>query len=197
VLDAVLRATPLASVPLQSDRSLWLALAYARLGAAGKAREVLNQHEARLDDLGRRQEAVFLARVRGAIALADGKADSAVVFFRRGDDEADGLPTGQCPICTPLFIGIAFDRGGHADSARVYLTRYAEMTGSGRVFVDRFFLAPALFRLGELYEAAGDPKRAVEYYGRFADLWANADPELQPRVAEARARVAHLSRATQ
>jgi len=50
------------------------------------------------------------------------------------------------------------------------------------------------FRLGELYENAGDAKRATEYYGRFVDLWKNADAELQPRVAEARKRIDHLNR---
>jgi tetratricopeptide (TPR) repeat protein len=194
-LDAALRKTPVMSVPLARDRSLWLALAYSRLGAPAKAREVMSQHEARLDVSRRRQEAVFLARLHGTIALAEGKADSAVAWFRRGDAEADGLPTRNCIVCTPLFTGLAFDRGGQPDSARAYLTQYAEMTGTGRPLVDRFYLAPALFRLGELYEHAGDTKRAAEYYGRFVELWKDADPELQPRVTEARSRIEHLNRA--
>jgi tetratricopeptide (TPR) repeat protein len=156
---------------------------------------VLSQHEARLDSLGRRQNAVFAVRVLGAIALAEGKSDSAVAYFRRGDLELDGLPTNGCTVCTPLFLGLAFDRGGHADSARTYLTKYVEMNGNGRYGADRFYLAPALYRLGELYETAGDAKHATEYYGRFVELWANADPELQPRVAEARKRLDHLSHA--
>ena len=52
----------------------------------------------------------------------------------------------------------------------------------------------ALFRLGELYENANDAKRATEYYGRFVDLWAKADPEFQPRVADARRRIDQLNR---
>jgi tetratricopeptide (TPR) repeat protein len=194
-LDAALRAAPPASLPLSKDRSQWLALGYARLGVPAKAREVMNQRDARLDALARRQQAVFAARLRGTIALADGKADSAVVYFRRGDGEADGLPTRDCTACTPLFLGFAFDRGGQADSARTYLTRYVEMTGTGRPVVDRFWLAPALFRLGELYENAKDVRHATEYYGRFVDLWKNADPELQPRVADARSRIDRLNRA--
>jgi len=193
-LDAALRTTPVASVPLARDQSMWLALGYARLGAAAKAREVLNQHEARLDSVGRRQEAVFRVRIRGAIALAEGKTDSALAYFRSGDNEADGLPTSNCIICTPLFIGLAFDRGGRADSARAYLTKYVEMNDNGRFFPDRFYLAPSLYRLGELYESAGDAKHATEYYGRFVDLWKNADPDLQPRVAEARKRIERINR---
>ena len=194
-LDAALRATPPASVPVARDQSMWVAYAYSRLGATAKAREVMSQHEARLDTLGRRQDAVFLARTRGTIALAEGKDDGAVAYFRRGDMEADGLPSSSCTVCTPLFIGLAFDRGGQADSARTYLRQYVEMSGSSHSGVDRFYLAPALYRLGELYESA-DKKLATEYYGRFVDLWANADPDLQPRVAEARRRIDRLNRSS-
>jgi len=194
-LDAASRATPPASLPIARDQSLWLAYGYSRLGATAKAREVLSQHEARLDTLGRRQQSVFIARIHGTIALAEGKVDSAVAYFRRGDVEADGLPSGSCTACTPLFLGLAFDRGGHADSARTYLRQYVEMSGTNHSGVDRYYLAPALFRLGELYESTGDAKYATEYYGRFVDLWKNADPELQPRVAEARSRIDRLNRA--
>ena len=101
-------------------------------------------------------------------------------------------------LCTPLFIGLAFDRGGHADSARAYLTKYVEMsrhrTHSSPIAI---YLAPSLYRLGELYESAGDTKHATEYYGRFVDLWKNADPDLQPRVTEARKRIERMNRATQ
>jgi len=183
------------SVPLNRDQGLFLALTYARLGAPAKAQAVLDSWERRQDPLGRRQAATFVARVRGAIALAEGKSDSAVAYFRRGDSDADGLPTHGCTVCLPFLAGEAFDRGGHADSARVYLTRYVEMAGTGRTLIDRYWLAPTLFRLGELYENAGDVRHATEYYGRFVDLWKSADPELQPRVVEARGRIDRMNRA--
>jgi len=52
---------------------------------------------------------------------------------------------------------------------------------------------PSLRRLGELYEARGDGARAAEYYGRFAKLWRDADPALQPAVRDALARAARLT----
>jgi tetratricopeptide (TPR) repeat protein len=194
-LDAAYRIAPPASLPLTRDRSPFLALGYTQLGSAAKARELVSGYETRLDALGRRREAVVLNRVRGDIARVEGKTDSAIVYLRRGDAEADGLPSVNCMVCTPFLLGTVFDRAGQADSARTYFTQYVEMNGSGRTFIDRYWLAPTLFRLGELYENAGDVRHATEYYGRFVDLWKNADPELQPRVTEARGRIDRLNRA--
>jgi tetratricopeptide (TPR) repeat protein len=194
ILDSVLRASPIASMPNDRDQSMGIALAYARLGAPDKARVVLAEHQSRLDSLAVRREFATAARVRGMIALDEGQVDSAIVWFRRGDTDADGLPTSNCMVCTPLTIGEAFDVGKQADSARTYLTQYVNATGSGRSGVDRFYLGPVLFRLGELYENAHDAAHATEYYGRFVDLWSKADPEFQPRVADARRRMEELNR---
>jgi hypothetical protein len=40
----------------------------------------------------------------------------------------------------------------------------------------------------------GQREQAAELYRYVADLWRNADPELQPYVVEARARLRRLSR---
>ena len=48
-------------------------------------------------------------------------------------------------------------------------------------------------RLGELYEERGDRARALEYYGKFVDLWRNADPELQPQVTDVKQRMSRLA----
>lgn len=48
-------------------------------------------------------------------------------------------------------------------------------------------------RLGQLYEAKGNPGKAAENYRAFIELWKNADPELQPRLADARRRLSKLS----
>jgi hypothetical protein len=49
-------------------------------------------------------------------------------------------------------------------------------------------------RLSELYEARGDAVRAVSHYARFVNLWKRADPDLQQKVAEVRARMERLAR---
>jgi hypothetical protein len=58
---------------------------------------------------------------------------------------------------------------------------------------DGLHLAGTYKRLGELYEAKGDREKAASYYLQFVTLWKNADPELQPKVAEVRRRLARLS----
>ena len=48
-------------------------------------------------------------------------------------------------------------------------------------------------RLGQLYETLGKSDKAAENYRAFIALWKNADPELQPRVADAKRRLAKLN----
>jgi hypothetical protein len=43
-----------------------------------------------------------------------------------------------------------------------------------------------------LYEARGTAPKAIEQYNRFVELWAEADPDLQPQVAEVRKRLERL-----
>jgi len=52
-------------------------------------------------------------------------------------------------------------------------------------------------RLGQLYEQMGDTAKAVANYHAFIELWKNADPELQPRVADAKRRLARLTQPEQ
>ena len=47
-------------------------------------------------------------------------------------------------------------------------------------------LGPAMYELGRAEELAGNRANAAEAYAQFIRLWADADPYLQPHVAEAR-----------
>jgi hypothetical protein len=49
-----------------------------------------------------------------------------------------------------------------------------------------FPLAPVYRRIGELAEASGDTALAVQHYDAFTDLWADADPALEPQVEAVR-----------
>jgi hypothetical protein len=41
----------------------------------------------------------------------------------------------------------------------------------------------------------GDRVRATHHYAKFVELWKDADPELQPKVADVRRRLARLTAA--
>ncbi|MEE8135526.1 MAG: tetratricopeptide repeat protein, partial [Gemmatimonadales bacterium] len=127
------------------------------------------------------------ARGRSAawLALAEGDFDEAVREASAVDRDAG------CGPCMSTLLSIAYDRAGQPDSAvahyeNVATNRWAiPAVESGR-------LPGAYQRLGELYEATGDRDKAIEYYNTFVELWADADAELQPRVADIRERIARL-----
>jgi DNA-binding SARP family transcriptional activator/Tfp pilus assembly protein PilF len=54
------------------------------------------------------------------------------------------------------------------------------------------YVAPAHLRQGEIFESLGRHADAITHYARFAELWQDADVELRPAVARARARIASL-----
>ena len=81
------------------------------------------------------------------------------------------------------------------DSAITWYEHYVNTPTTQRLGVEQdvVTLPPVLRRLGELYEAKGDRANAARYYSRFVELWKDADPELQPQVAEIRSRLARLT----
>jgi tetratricopeptide (TPR) repeat protein len=89
----------------------------------------------------------------------------------------------------------AFEGLGMADSV---IARYEMWMGrrqlGGRVGADSPDLPLALERLGQLYDAKGDTENAALYYAQFVDMWDEADADLQPRVAVARARLEEIIR---
>ena len=82
-----------------------------------------------------------------------------------------------------------------ADSAIAWYERYFETPTPGRLGFDLDVTSVPYMsrRLGELYTARGDREKAAAYYQKFVDLWEDADPELQPQVAEIRRRLARLT----
>ena len=124
----------------------------------------------------------------GQLALAKGDGKTALARFR----EARRLWR-HCPSCTSLDQGVAFERMGQKDSA---LAAYEQVATTPVFYEDAqelLALPVAYERLGELYEGKGDKQKALEYYGKFVELWKNADPELQPRVQAAKKRMAALA----
>ena len=129
----------------------------------------------------------YRAGDRASIAGAEGRPLDALAEIR-------SLPPWACIPCRARVEGNLFDEAGQADSAVVYYERYVETPFNFRLFPDSNWLGPTLERLGQLSDELGDPEKAAVYYAQFVDLWGNADPELQPRVAAARARLEQIVR---
>jgi tetratricopeptide (TPR) repeat protein len=163
---------------------------YAMVGDPAKARTMLAAFERR------RAEAEYLADDRthhqmlGHIAMAEQRYAEAVTEYRAADE-------GSCVVCAYPAIAGAYDLGGQADSAIAFFERYVsvQLDPSGQVFQNAYSLAGSHKRLAELYDARADREKARSHYSRFIELWKDADPDLQPLVQKAKARLAELQRA--
>ena len=128
----------------------------------------------------------------GWILVAEGRPLDAVMAFRSDQLASDG-PAGLSPIAADAEVGLAFERAGRPDSAIVAYEHYVNTPDPDRFFEDGLELAWVLEHVAVLYEATGRRREARDAYTRFVDLWRDADPELQPRVMQARKRIAALS----
>jgi hypothetical protein len=88
-----------------------------------------------------------------------------------------------------------FAEGGMADSALAQWEVYKRTPWGSRPRTGPDFSVRAVTieAVGKMYEQRGDTARAVEAFRDFVERWKNADPELQPRVVEARKRLEALA----
>jgi len=172
-----------------------VANAWAELGDIPKAKLFMARFDSATKDTTRDNARYMLEPARnrtlGWIALHEGRNLEAVRLFHEGDRYPDG-PVGACSVCKNPAIALAFDRAGMSDSTIAYLEQFVRTPMYGRIGLDATWLAWALERLGQLHLAVGRTAPARDYYSRFAELWKNADPELQPRVAQARAAIRRI-----
>lgn len=158
--------------------------AYVETGKPEKAREMLREME-RLPEAKTPDGLRYLQAANGRLLRAEKKYDEAARDLIAGTDRG-------CPQCILPEIALTYDRAGKPDSAIAYLAKFvnAKATPLGPLAT---WLAPSLKRLGELYENKGDVAQAVTHYTKFVELWKNADPDMQPRVAEVKRRLQKLT----
>jgi tetratricopeptide (TPR) repeat protein len=85
------------------------------------------------------------------------------------------------------------------ETIRFWLARLMEQLGrpkeAARYYRSLWFDPLATYHLARFYEQLGEFSESRREYEAFIAAWANADPELQPRVTEARAALQRLSSA--
>jgi tetratricopeptide (TPR) repeat protein len=181
----------LASALHPQTRLYILALLSSRLGDDAQSL----QYAAELEGVGHPPEAAALVRdlartVRADVALRRGHPADALKLLE--------LVRGEIPpelLAVPFFSeeGSRYLRAealyqlGRDEEALRWFSHAFEGTPDELVY-----LAPGHLRKAELYERLGDRKQAVEHYSRFVQLWKGCDPELQPSVERAKARLASL-----
>ena len=166
---------------------------YSLAGRPDKGRAMLARFDAEVRDTAvKRDIANEYAEALGQILLAEGKALEAAESFRRSDRLPDG-PVSACVTCLSLGLARAYDEAAQPDSAIKYYEHYLTTYDYERYNFDPVFIHIFSKRLGELYEQQGNMEQAAKYYRDFVNLWKNADPELQPQVAEVRRRLARLA----
>lgn len=189
VVEGVLRAAPLEELDPLDRPYLGLAGLYGRLGDAERARQLVAEFKRAVPDAPRARWEDDEQFIEADLALADGRWDDAVAGY-----EAWARLEPGCLDCMSYNLAVAHDSAGRADTALALYEKEIDRTGPPRMRQRATTLGPTLERMAELYDQQGDLDRAAAYYSRLADLWAEADPELQPRVERARARAEEIVR---
>jgi len=185
-LDAALAKHPLSSMPATDRPYTVVAATEALIGRPENSRRLMAEY-ARVLPAGYLRQDPDRLGVPGYAAAAEGKWAEAIPAYQAAEED------NQCAACYLPDIARAYAKLGQADSARAYYERYLATNGIYRVYGDASYLASTYQALGELAEARGDRKQAVEYYEKLIDLWKTADPDLQPIVKDARQRVTRLT----
>jgi len=195
-LDSTVARIPFRELPMIDRPYLRAAFTFAHAGNAEKARAMIARYRTEVTDTSiRRVQEPELHSALGEIALADGKPQDAIAEFRRSDVGYDGAPANECASCLAFDLARAYDAAGKRDSAAFFFEQYLATPYWDKMSVgmDPMRVPAIRERLGQLYQSMGKTDKAVENYRAFIDLWKNADPELQPRVADARKRLASLT----
>jgi tetratricopeptide (TPR) repeat protein len=192
--EAALAKTRLSDLPASDAPYFEVAQSFAQAGRPDRARETMALYRAAADTAQLRAQQPAQDNVMASIAVAEKRWADAVRLRRAADSLPDG-PSGACVHCLSLALVDIFAEGGMADSALAQWEVYKRTPWGSRPRTGPDFSVRAVTieAVGKMYEQRGDTARAVEAFRDFVERWKNADPELQPRVVEARKRLEALA----
>jgi tetratricopeptide (TPR) repeat protein len=123
-----------------------------------------------------------LQRLKGEIELAERKYEEALASF--------GMVANLREYQVQDGLAFAYFKSGNVDKAIEAYLRYVQKDMLGGEAQESWVLAH--YQLGLLFEKKGDAAEAAKWYGRFLELWKDADPDIA-EVAEAKRRLAALT----
>ncbi len=185
-MEAALSDFPLDNYEPLDRPYIELAGFYARAGHPARARQLLGAFEREVPRQLQGSVRPQFRLAKAYVSLAEGRTQVAIGEFREAD-------IAMCKICTLPGLSQAWQEVGNEDSVLAILERYVTMPEDDRMTSDPLELAGAYSKLGELYEARGNKTRALEYNGKFLDLWKDADPEFAPILERVRERQRRLT----
>jgi tetratricopeptide (TPR) repeat protein len=182
-----------------SERFVHILVGFARVGE-GNLDAARSEAETVRDLLARPHWAPddwWYTALEGEIAFAKGDLDAVEVSYRRGEPEPKAffvrLVVGGVVYCNnpprrDLLARVAAARGDLARAIEIYRALNTPSIESKwtSALEPRYVL-----EIARLLDQKGDYDAAREEYGRFLELWKNADPGL-PELEEARTAVARL-----
>jgi eukaryotic-like serine/threonine-protein kinase len=169
-----------------SDRDVEPIMSLAIAGDPSQAGRLLQEIEAAAPADVRIARRHQFALARGVVALAAGRPTEAITALRSAERDALHGFTAYCKVCAFPWMSRAYEAMGATDSAIAVAERFLDSPDAFRQWADAQWRAPTLEWLGRRYMERGDTAKAVRALMAFIEQWKGADPELQPRVADAR-----------
>jgi tetratricopeptide (TPR) repeat protein len=189
LVDDALAREPIGKLAMTEAPYVGIVEMYAVAGRPDRARTMMAEWDARRRTSPTIRDSSLAREMRGYLALYSKRYADAQTELRAADEVG-------CPICNTAMLARAYDLDSKPDSAIVAYERYLNTPYLERTTSDAAYLPAVHKRLGELYEAKGQRDKALSHYRTFIDLWKDADPELQPKVTDAKQRVAALTKGT-
>lgn len=187
-----------AALSLDERDHLYQATLLATAGRVDRARSALAAWEAEVSaEQWGGEDRIMREIALALIQLHEGRPEEAVRML-------EGLrSTFSCTTCEAWTMGWALREAGHLEEAAEEWESAASPGGAVSLALASQSFAlwefPLLTvppwvmeRLAPLYEEMDEPDRALEHYRRLAELWADADPEIQPRVERIHERIEAL-----
>ncbi len=172
----------------EKDELFWKGKILAEMGSFDEARKTAKELKFVIDKGINAKELRYYEYILGQIESGKGNNRRAAELFA----SADGRERQVNFEASAMFIDArarALFESGDTEKAR---EEYEIIVGQtlGRLEHGDVY-AKAFYWLGKIAERQGDKERARENYGKFLDLWKDADPGL-PEVEDARKRLAGL-----